>query len=179
VGAHLDTLAGALPDDIDAKVAALLQRACELELKLATAESCTGGLLASALTDVKGCSHAFERGFITYSDDAKMEMLGVPKELIEAETAVSKPVAINMAEGALKRSNADLCIAITGYADDADGAVPAGLVHFALALRAGPTQHEKHEFGDLGRGGVRTACMRTALRMIEDAIEAREPSSLP
>lgn len=172
MGAHLDTLTGALPDEIDAKVAVVLQRVCQLGLKLATAESCTGGLLASALTDVKGCSHAFERGFVTYSDDAKTEMLGVPKEVIEADTAVSKGVAISMAEGALLRSSADLC---TGYADDADGALPAGLVHFALALRAGPTEHERHEFGDLGRGGVRTACIHTALRMIEDAIRARQP----
>jgi nicotinamide-nucleotide amidase len=174
MGDHLDTLAGALPPDIDAKVTTVLQRVCALGLKLATAESCTGGLLASALTDVKGCSHAFDRAFVTYTDEAKAEMLGVPHDLIQAETAVSKLVAIGMAEGALQRSNADICIAITGYADDADGAVPAGVVHFALALRRRPTEHAKHEFGDLGRGGVRTACIRTALQMIEHAISARE-----
>lgn len=165
--------AGALDDDIDAMAAAVLKRVCALELKLATAESCTGGLVASTLTDVKGCSHAFERGFITYTDQAKNEMLGVPRDLIEAETAVSKLVAVRMAEGGLDRSDADICVAITGYADDADGAAPAGLVHFALAVRGRSTRHEKQEFGDLGRQAVRTACVQTSLRMIDDALKAR------
>lgn len=161
-----------LDDDIGAVAAAVLKRVCALELKLATAESCTGGLLASALTDVKGCSHAFERGFITYTDQAKDEMLGVPRDLIDAETAVSKLVAIRMAEGGLERSDADICVAITGYADDADGTAPAGLVHFALASRGCSTRHEKQEFGDIGRGAVRTACVQTSLRMIDDALKA-------
>ena len=109
---------------------------------------------------------------MTYTDEAKTEVLGVPAALIEAETAVSKNVAIAMAEGALARSKADICVAVAGYADDADGAVPGGLVHFALAAREYPTRHEKHEFGDIGRGGVRIACIGVALRMIEDAITA-------
>jgi nicotinamide-nucleotide amidase len=163
-----------MPDDVEAHAAEVLRRVCDLELKLATAESCTGGLLASVLTDVKGCSHAFERGFVAYSDRAKNELLGVPLELIEDETAVSKPVAIRMAEGGLKGSAAHVCLAVTGYADDADGQAPAGLVHFALAIRDGQTRHECHDFGDRGRGEVRIACIRTALNMIDSA--TRDPA---
>lgn len=169
--ANLNTLADAMPPDIDICAGALLQRVCDLDLKLATAESCTGGLLASVLTDVKGCSHAFERGFVTYTDEAKHQLLGVPRELIESETAVSKLVAIRMAEGGLKNSSAHLCLAVTGYADDADGHVEAGIVHFALAVRSGPTRHVCREFGNIGRGKVRIAAIRAALKMIDAVLQ--------
>lgn len=167
---HLDTLAPALPRQIDDMAASVLKQACDRNLRLATAESCTGGLLASVLTDVKGCSHAFERGFVTYSDEAKHELLGVSLDLIGSETAVSRSVAIAMAEGALQRSRADLCVAVTGYTDDADGMVEAGLVHFALAQRGKATAHKCVEFGDIGRGGVRIACLATALGLFETAL---------
>lgn len=168
---NLDTLADAMPPEVDICAGALLQRVCDLDLKLATAESLTGGLLASILTDVKGCSHAFERGFVTYTDEAKHELLGVPLELMESETAVSTLVAIRMAEGGLRNSNAHLCLAITGYADDADGTAEAGLVHLALAVRGGKTRHQCCQFGDIGRGEVRIAALRTALRMVDATVQ--------
>src|SRR5581483_5683317 len=96
----------------------LLQKAAERGLSLATAESCTGGMLASLLTDVQGVSHAFERGFVTYTHEAKNEMLGVPMDLIEEKGAVSKEVAIAMADGALACSRANIALAITGFADE-------------------------------------------------------------
>lgn len=167
---HLDTLGPAVPRHIDDSAALVLTRACDRNLRLATAESCTGGLLASVLTDVKGCSHAFERGFVTYSNEAKHEVLGISLELIGAETAVSRSVAIAMAEGALHRSRADLCVSVTGYTDDANGAVEAGLVHFALAQRGRATVHRCVEFGDIGRGGVRIGCLATALELLEEAL---------
>lgn len=168
----LETLSPALPDDLCRQVLALLQRASDLEVRLATAESCTGGLLASVLTDVQGASHTFERGFITYTDEAKHELLDVPLELIESEGAVSRLVALRMAEGGLRNSKADFCIAVTGFADDAGGKAPAGLVHFALATRKGETLHCKEEYGDIGRGAVRIEAARTAIAMLAARLAA-------
>lgn len=170
---HLDTLSESVPDELDAYAAALLKRVCDAELLLATAESCTGGLLASVLTDVKGCGHAFERGFVVYTEEAKAELLGVDAALLRRCGAVSAPVAAAMAEGGLARSHADFCVSVTGYADDAGGEAEPGLVHFALARRGGETLSRRCEFGDRGRGGVRIACIATALRMIDEALAAR------
>lgn len=169
-----EALAPALPRAIDVKAEAVLQRACERDLRLVTAESCTGGLLASLLTDVPGCSHAFERGFVVYTEEAKIELLGVPPELIEEEDVVSRPVALAMARGALKASKGDIALAVTGYAEappDDDDAI-AGLVHFACV---GPNGHEATKvklYGDIGRAKVRIACLETALELIEDALDA-------
>jgi nicotinamide-nucleotide amidase len=110
-----ETLSPALPGAVEEATRRLLDKACERDLKLATAESCTGGMLASLLTDVEGVAHAFDRGFVTYTDDAKTEMLGVPQALIDAHGAVSKEVAVAMAEGALARSRANIALAITGW----------------------------------------------------------------
>ena len=173
---NLETLAPAVPDAIDRLAGEFLRQTCEAGLRLATAESCTGGLLASTLTDVKGCSHAFDRGFVVYTDEAKHDLLGVPAQLIKMHSAVSEPVARAMAEGGLANSRADLCLAITGYADDADGQCPAGLVHFALASRRDDTRHLRAEFGDLGRGMVRVECLRSALAMIAE-FTAEQPTS--
>ncbi len=161
-----------LPPDIDELSQAVLEAACSRELTLATAESCTGGLLASLLTDVPGRSHAFERGFVVYTEQAKIEMLDVPPSFLPHGGAVSQPTAIAMAEGALKRSKADVAVSITGWAEEVgDPERPGGLVHFACARRGGYTHHRQARFGDIGRGPLRIECLRVALKMLQQAIE--------
>ena len=137
-------------------------------LMLVSAESCTGGLVAGALTEIDGSSDVVERGFVTYSYEAKTGMLGVPAAMIADHGAVSEPVARAMAEGALARSEAQLSIAVTGVAGPGSDsqAKPAGLVHFAAARAGGATRHEKREFGDIGRGAVRRASVEAALDLI-------------
>lgn len=168
-----ETLSPALPDDIEALIDRVLQEACDRGLTLATAESCTGGLIASVLTDVEGRSHAFERGYVVYTNDAKAEEVAVPARLIDQNGAVSEPVARAMAEGALRSSGASVAVAVTGFAGPAGPDDEPGLVHFALAASAAPTVHEEHHFGDVGRGPVRLECLRVALRMLEDAVTNR------
>ena len=155
-----------IPDDIERLAQDVLGEACDRELMLATAESCTGGLLASLLTDIPGKSHAFERGFVVYTHEAKHELLGVPHEVLETDGAVSERCARAMAEGAIAHSRADVALSITGFTDSAPGQ-PGGLVHFACALREGPTTHRKAQFGDIGRAGVRICALRTALEMVQ------------
>jgi len=162
-----ETLSPVLPGKIEEATRRLLVKACERELVLATAESCTGGMLASLLTDVKGVAHAFDRGFVTYSEQAKTEMLGVPAELIEAEGAVSRAVAIAMADGALARSRAHIALAITGFADSGD---EPGLVHFACARAGRMTAHREAHFGPVGRGATRIACMEVAVEMMTEML---------
>lgn len=162
-----ETLSATLPDDVEAMVHRVLQIASDRDLKLATAESCTGGLLASVLTDVEDLSHVFDRGFVVYTDQAKTDLLGVSAELIDREDAVSRPVAIAMAEGGIAKSNADICVAITGFSGPAGPDDEPGLVHFAGLRRGGEPRHREEHFGDIGRGATRIACLRTALEMIE------------
>jgi len=148
-------------------VGELLAACRQRKLMLTTAESCTGGLVAAALTAVAGSSSVFERGFVTYSNEAKTEILGVPKSLIEKHGAVSEPVARAMAEGAIAHSRADLAVSITGVAGPDGGTAekPVGLVHFATARRSGQTLSEKRIFpGD--RDGIRLAAVAAALRLI-------------
>jgi nicotinamide-nucleotide amidase len=168
-----ETLNPALPDDVVALIDCVLQKASDRGLTLATAESCTGGLIASVLTDVEGRSHAFERGYVVYTNDAKAEELAVPARLIDQNGAVSEPVARAMAEGALRCSGASVAVAVTGFAGAAGADDEPGLVHFALAATGAPTQHEEHHFGDIGRGPVRLECLRVALRMMERAVTNR------
>ena len=125
-----ETLSTILPGAIEEAARQLLNRVCKHELILATAESCTGGLLASLLTDVPGLAHVFDRGFVAYTNVAKQEMLGVPMALIEAKGPVSQAVAVAMAEGALEKSRAHITLAVTGFADSGD---EPGLVYFACA----------------------------------------------
>lgn len=165
-----ETLESAVPADIEALVDAVLKTACERGVTLATAESCTGGLVASMLTDVDGRSHAFERGYVVYTNEAKTEELGVPARLIEQNGAVSEPVARAMAEGALRDSRAGVAVSVTGFAGRAGPGDEPGRVHFALAAAGAPTVHEEHHFGDIGRGPVRLECLRVALRMIQTAL---------
>jgi nicotinamide-nucleotide amidase len=140
---------------------------------LATAESCTGGMVAAALTDIPGASSVVERGFVTYSNAAKAESLGVAVALIEAHGAVSEPVARAMAAGALARSRADLAVAVTGIAGPGGGGAgkPEGLVHFATARRGGVPSHARVEFGAIGRDRVREAAVNQALEMLLAAAE--------
>jgi nicotinamide-nucleotide amidase len=160
------------PIDIQRLAEAILHRAREQGLTLATAESCTGGLVAAALTATPGSSDVVERGFVTYSNPAKTQMLGVPAELIEAEGAVSEQVARAMAEGALKASTAGATVAITGVAGPGGGseAKPVGLVWLATARRDGPTVAREMRYGDLGRDAVRMAALFTALEMVFSAL---------
>ncbi len=162
-----ETLSPVLPDQVEESTRRLLAKACERDLTLATAESCTGGMLASLLTDVQGVAHAFDRGFVTYSEQAKTEMLGVPAELIDAKGAVSREVAIAMAEGALERSAANITLAITGFADRGD---EPGLVHFACARGGRKTAHREEHFGAIGRGRTRIACMLVAVEMMTEML---------
>lgn len=164
-----DPLTARLPDDIERLVRELLELADERKLRLATAESCTGGLISSILTDIEGLSHAFERGFACYSDEAKTDMLGVPRATIEEEGAVSRAVALAMAKGALARSAADIGLAVTGYAGSAGADGEPGLVHFACARRGSDPRCREEHFGDVGRGPVREAATRIALEMLLDA----------
>jgi len=165
-----ETLSPLLPRDIEEAAARVLEVACAGELSLTTAESCTGGLLASLLTDVEGASHAFERGFVVYSEDAKCELLGIQREQVERCGAVSKDVALAMARGAITHSKADIALAITGFAGKAADGEEPGLVHFACAKRDGSAAHREEHFGDVGRGAVRIASLRVALEMIEQAL---------
>lgn len=168
-----ETLSPALPNDVEALIERVLKTADERDITLATAESCTGGLLASVLTDVDGRSHVFERGYVVYTNDAKSDELAVPGRLIEQNGAVSEPVALAMAEGALRSSGAGAAVAITGFAGRAGPDDEPGLVYFAVAAEGAPTVHEEHHFGDIGRGPVRLECLRTALRMLERAVTNR------
>ena len=141
-------------------------------LMVATAESCTGGLVAATLVDIPGSSSVVERGFVTYSNAAKAELIGVPMGLIDHYGAVSKPVAIAMATGALERSRSDIAVAITGVAGPGGGTEtkPEGLVHFACARVNQPTEHARIEFGPIGRTEVRHASVRQAFEMILAAV---------
>lgn len=167
-----ETLSDSLPTEVERLVERVLTAACDRDARLATAESCTGGLLASVLTDVEGRSHAFERGFVTYTDEAKHEQLGVPRDVLAAHGAVSEPTARLMALGALEHSKADVAVAVTGFAGPAGPDGEPGLVHFAVADRKGDVRHEAHHFGDGGRGPVRLACLKVGLRMLLEALEA-------
>lgn len=162
-----EALDPAVTEEIDRLAHQVLQAACDRGLTLATAESCTGGLLASLLTDIPGLSHAFERGFVVYAAAAKAEMLGVDSAALDDPGPVSEVVARAMAEGALAHSHADIALSITGFAGrgEKDGD-PPGLVHFACAIRNGRTLHRREQFGDIGRGPIRLKCLETALELM-------------
>jgi nicotinamide-nucleotide amidase len=138
------------------------------KLKIATAESCTGGLVAAALTEVPGSSDVVDRGFVTYSNEAKHAMLGVETVKLETFGAVSKEVAIAMAFGALEHADVDLAVAITGIAGPggATPGKPVGLVHFAVAARDGRIAHREQRFGAVGRSSVRQQSVIEALKML-------------
>lgn len=163
-------LLDAVPDDIEDAARRVLELACRDEKTIATAESCTGGLLASLLTDVEGASHAFDRGFVVYTDDAKCDLLRVHRSTLDHCGAVSAETARAMAEGALDHSQADVTVAITGFAGPGAPGDEAGLVHFGCAVRGGAVTVREEHFGDIGRGPVRLQCLRVALAMLEEAL---------
>ena len=165
-----ETLQPALPDELDEQAERLMRRLCDRGLTIATAESCTGGMLAALLTDIEGAGHGFERGFVTYTKEAKSELLGLPGDLLEHNDAVSETVARAMAEGALARSEADLALSVTGFAGPAGDGHEEGLVHFALARSDGETVHREAHFGPIGRGPVRVRSLKTMLEMLEQAV---------
>jgi nicotinamide-nucleotide amidase len=167
-----ETLDPALPTEVQDLADRVLDLADDRNLKLATAESCTGGLLAALLTDVEGRGHVFERGFVVYSKDAKCDLLGIARDKVESCGAVSEAIAVEMARGALRRSEADVALSITGFAGPAGDDEEEGLVHFACARRHGATRHHEAHFGPIGRQGVRIEALKVALDMIEQAISS-------
>jgi nicotinamide-nucleotide amidase len=167
-----ETLEPALPEELDRQAERALRRLCDKKLRVATAESCTGGLLASLLTDIEGCGHGFDRGFVTYSGEAKQELLGLPAELVDDNDAVNAAVAKAMAEGALERCKADIALSVTGFAGPAGEDKEEGLVFMACARRCRETIIEERHFGPIGRGPVRIEALKVLIGMMEDAIEA-------
>ncbi|RPF70673.1 CinA family protein [Aurantiacibacter spongiae] len=167
-----DTLQPAIPTRLQEQARNVLKLACDVDRPIVTAESCTGGLLAALLTDIEGCSHIFERGFVTYSEEAKCDLLGLEREQIDSCGAVSKEVAIAMTQGALRRSRARVALAVTGFAGPAGEENEVGLVHFGCAVQGEETIHVEKHFGSIGREGVRIAALKTALDLLESAMRA-------
>lgn len=155
-----------------ARAEALIAAYAAAGKRIATAESCTGGLVAGLLTAVPGSSAVLERGFVTYSNAAKTEMLGVPAALIAAQGAVSEAVARAMAEGALAHSDADIAVAITGVAGPGGGSAekPVGLVHFGSAGTGLATRHLERRYGEIGRAEVRRLAVEDALGLLDAAL---------
>ena len=165
-----ETLEPALPDELDRQAERLMKALCDRDLTIATAESCTGGMLAALLTDIEGAGHGFERGFVTYTKEAKTELLGIEPDVLDHNEAVSESVARAMAEGALERSKADFAFGVTGFAGPAGEDCEEGLVHMALARRRGETVHRVEHFGAAGRGPVRLKSLQAMLDMLEEAL---------
>ena len=156
------------PSDLIEEATALLALLRAKGLKVATAESCTGGLIAGLLTEIPGSSDVVERGFVTYSNEAKAQMLGIDPELIVKYGAVSEQVARAMATGAVSNSHADISVAVTGVAGPGGGSLvkPVGLVHFGANRRGGGVIHHEARFGEMSRHAIRIGSVRQALAMI-------------
>jgi nicotinamide-nucleotide amidase len=161
-----------IPEDISRSAERLLEACRQNGLKIATVESCTGGLVAAALTAIAGSSDVVDRGFVTYTNEAKTELAGVPWDLFERVGAVSEDVARAMAKGGVEHSNADIAVGITGVAGPGGGSVekPVGLVHISAYREGGAALHERNVFpGD--RDAVRLASVRKALAMMQSLAE--------
>jgi len=160
-------------DDLRAAAGAVLEACRARGLKVATAESCTGGLVVGALTEIAGSSDVVERGFVTYSNEAKQQMLGVAPETLRDHGAVSRQTAEEMARGAIAHSNAQVSVAVTGIAGPGGGSKdkPVGLVHFAAASRGGALTHKEMRYGDIGRAEVRARSVLQALTMLQEMAE--------
>ena len=163
------------PVDLIHEAEALLAELKRRGLRLATVESCTGGLVAGLLTEIAGASAVFERGFVTYSDSSKAALLGVAPDLIDQHGAVSEAVARAMAEGALARAPVDVAVAVTGIAGPDGGSPekPVGLVHFAAAPRGRPTLVREYRFGSIGRTAIRLASVRAAVELARRAVSSQ------
>ncbi len=166
------------PPDLLVRAAELIVRYRAAGLMVATAESCTGGLIAGLLTEIPGSSNVLERGFVVYSNAAKQELLGVSAATLARRGAVSEQTAMAMAEGALAKSRADVAVSVTGIAgpDGGTAAKPVGLVHFACARRGAPMVVREERFGDIGRDAVRLASVAVGLDLLEAAAE-RHPAA--
>ena len=164
---------GLYPVEIEQQAEAIISAYRDLGWMVATAESCTGGLIAGALTEIAGSSAVVDRGFITYTNQAKTELIGVCAKTLETFGAVSRETALQMAQGALSRSSAAVAVAVTGIAGPGGGSVekPVGLVHLALKSRRGDVDHREMRYGDIGRDQVRLATVRTALEMLAQAAQ--------
>ncbi len=162
------------PDEILSLAQRIVTSFTARGLMIATAESCTGGLIAGALTEIPGSSAVVDRGFVTYTNIAKMEMLGVQDQTLAAFGAVSRETALQMAQGALFRSRADIAVAVTGIAGPGGGSAekPVGLVHLAARSRTGLLVHREMRYGDIGRDRVRLATVETALEMLLELFQA-------
>jgi len=162
-----------MDEDLRAAATAVLDACRARGLKVATAESCTGGLVAGALTEIAGSSDVVDRGFVTYSNEAKQQMLAVAPETLRKHGAVSRETAEAMAHGAISHSNADLAVSITGIAGPGGGSAdkPVGLVHFAAAARKGALTHRAMRYGDIGRSVVRQKSVLQALAMLKSLAE--------
>jgi nicotinamide-nucleotide amidase len=160
------------PIEVETHARLLIDEVRERHLRLTTAESCTGGLVAAAICAIPGASDVFERGFVTYTNRAKEEMLGVPGDLIADFGAVSEPVARMMAEGALNNSRAHIAVAITGVAGPGGGSPmkPVGTVHLATARSTGGIRHVHEVFEGPERWDIQMSAVATALRMMREAI---------
>ncbi len=167
------------PPDLIARAAAIITRYRAAGLMAATAESCTGGLIAGLLTEIPGSSNVLERGVVVYSNAAKQEVLGVPAETLSKHGAVSEETARALAEGALEKSRADVAVSVTGVAgpDGGTAAKPVGLVHFACARHGAPTVVREERFGDIGREAVRLASVKVGLDLLEAAGRLASASS--
>lgn len=161
------------PNDIQAMAGKIIADFTARGLKVATAESCTGGLIAGALTEIAGSSAVIDRGFVTYSNDAKIQMLGVDPATLTTHGAVSRQTAIEMARGAVSHSEADFAVAVTGIAGPGGGSMekPVGLVHLSATGRMGTALHREMRYGDIGRDAVRLATVRTALEMLAEVAQ--------
>jgi nicotinamide-nucleotide amidase len=169
-----------IDEHLRAAAVAVLNLCRERKLMVVTAESCTGGLVAGCLTEVPGSSDVVERGFVTYSNDAKQEMLGVGADILREHGAVSRAAAEAMAQGAIARSRAHLAVSVTGVAGPGGGtpAKPVGLVHFAAAARDGRLIQREQRYGEIGRSEIRRASVLEALdllRMLAASASARLP----
>ena len=167
-----ETLEPALPKELDRQAERAMRRLCEKSLTVATVESCTGGMFASLLTDIEGCGHGFDRGFVTYSSEAKVQLLGLPESLVADNDAVNAEVAKAMAEGALAKCDADIALSVTGFAGPAGKGCEEGLVFMACARRGHETVVEERHFGAQGRGPVRIEALKVMVEMMEQAIKA-------
>lgn len=164
-----------IDDHSRAAAMAVVNLCRDRHLMVTTAESCTGGLVAGCLTEIAGSSDVVDRGFVTYSNEAKQEMLGVPTEVLEEHGAVSRATAEAMAQGAIERSRAHVAVSITGVAGPGGGtaAKPVGLVHFAAASRDGRHIHREMRYGDIGRSEIRRLSVLDALELLKTLAAAQ------
>lgn len=171
-----ETLSASLPAELEERITLVLKNLCDRGLTVATAESCTGGLVASVLTDVQGCGHAFARGYVAYTEAAKIGDLDVPAHLLVVHGPVSRPVAAAMALGARRRSGADLAVAVTGYAGPGEGDIEEGLVYLAISVPGRRPAVEVRRLGPIGRGPIRLAALDAVIALIDRRLTVMGPT---